>query len=119
MPLTLSPKPADLSDERQGAKAAVFTMIAGSLAMESAKTLARVRSSIDWTDWMLACWGPMGGLTACFRSLQRDLSEAHAGPDAATRQVRLELTQGAINAARSYLDELELATAQALEEARR
>lgn len=87
--------------------------------MTVSQTLERVRSSISWLDFMLPCASAMGGLTASLRSIQRDISEAHTSPETHVRQVRLELTQGAINAARTYLDDLELATVQALEEAKR
>ena len=82
--------------------------------MQQHDEMYRVRSA-DWAKYTQGFWAPLGGLAMTLASLNRDLGHA-AG---SRSEVRLTLALATIAQAREALNELQLAVAQAREEARR
>ena len=78
-----------------------------------------VNRSADWAKYTEGFWAPLGGLAMTLASLNRDLGQASGSGAGVRSEVRLTLALATIAQARSDLDALQLAVAQAREEARR
>jgi len=86
---------------------------------ETTELLRAVNRSADWARYTRGFWAPIAGLSVSAASLNRDLSYAAGSGPGAGAEVRLTLALATIAQAREDLDALQLAVAQAREEARR